>query len=120
MLADLNDSAGSLFDTIFDVCISGSGPAGLPLALKLAACKHRVLLRQTRSAADNELPSLAKAQESLAIEIRDLLDFRPKRVFFDLNGARNAADLISRALAGTREGGAVEGAPANSSLRPRG
>jgi len=31
---------------------------------------------------------------SLAIEIRDLLDFRPKRVFFDLNGARNAADLI--------------------------
>jgi predicted glycosyltransferase len=56
---------------------------------------------------------------SLAIEIRDLLDFRPKRVFFDLNGARNAADLISRALAGTREGGAGEGAPAHSSLRPR-
>jgi len=44
MLADLDDAAGSLFDTVFDVCISGSGPAGLPLALKLAARKHRVLL----------------------------------------------------------------------------
>jgi len=44
MLADLNDSAGSLFDTVFDVCISGSGPAGLPLALKLAERRQRVLL----------------------------------------------------------------------------
>jgi choline dehydrogenase-like flavoprotein len=44
MLADLDDAAGSLFDTVFDVCISGSGPAGLPLALKLAERKQRVLL----------------------------------------------------------------------------
>ena len=44
MLIDLNDSAGSVFDAPFDACISGSGPAGIPLALKLAERKHRVLL----------------------------------------------------------------------------
>jgi choline dehydrogenase-like flavoprotein len=44
MLADLNNGGERLFDSVFDVCISGSGPAGLPLALKLAAQKHRVLL----------------------------------------------------------------------------
>jgi len=44
MLADLNDVGDRLFDGVFDVCISGTGPAGLPLALQLAAQKHRVLL----------------------------------------------------------------------------
>jgi choline dehydrogenase-like flavoprotein len=44
MLVDLNDAVGNIFNTPFDICISGSGPAGIPLALKLAERKHRVLL----------------------------------------------------------------------------
>ena len=54
MLVDLDASAGRLLDVPFDVCISGSGPAGLPLALKLAEKKHRVLLLEAGGLAFSE------------------------------------------------------------------
>jgi choline dehydrogenase-like flavoprotein len=44
MLVDLDTAGDDLFAGTFDVCISGSGPAGIPLALKLAGKGHRVLL----------------------------------------------------------------------------
>ena len=44
MLVDFSDTSDGLLDPVFDVCVSGSGPAGMPLALKLAANGHRVLL----------------------------------------------------------------------------
>jgi choline dehydrogenase-like flavoprotein len=45
VLVDLNESSSAaLLDARYDVCISGSGPAGIPLALKLAQKGHRVLL----------------------------------------------------------------------------
>ncbi|MGD8854346.1 MAG: GMC family oxidoreductase [Gammaproteobacteria bacterium] len=44
MLIAFTEADDGLLDSVFDICISGTGPAGLPLALKLAGNKRRVLL----------------------------------------------------------------------------
>lgn len=44
MLTHLNEAERAIFRSPFDVCVSGSGPAGTSLALRLAAKGHRVLL----------------------------------------------------------------------------
>jgi choline dehydrogenase-like flavoprotein len=44
MQFDLEAPEGDVFGKKFDVCISGTGPAGMPLAIKLAEKGHRVLL----------------------------------------------------------------------------
>lgn len=54
MLVDLETPEGAVFGASFDVCISGSGPAGLSLALKLAGKGHRVLLLEAGELAYTE------------------------------------------------------------------
>lgn len=44
MIVTLEESARELLSKRFDVCICGSGPAGMSLALKLASLKRNVLL----------------------------------------------------------------------------
>jgi predicted glycosyltransferase len=54
---------------------------------------------------------------SLANEIHELMRFQPRRMYFDLNGAVNAANLISQAAL-NRDFSAETVRPASEDKRP--